>query len=282
MRKLSITLAASLVAAAALVAAAPASAQRMSLGERVTLLEQQQGNNQAAVDLLRQVNMLKEEVTSLRSQVEQLTHEQEQAKATARAQYLDLDGRLNRMQGGSVPAVDPSVDSNGVDVPVQPPVDTPPEEDPSAQVPAPGAGPSIYGDPGTLDQVAGEREAYDAAFNTLRGGDYAGSARQFHAFLGRYPGGAYAPNALYWLGESYYVTQNYKLALEQFEALLQRYPTHDKAPGAMLKVGLSQQGLQQIDAAERTLAEVASRYPGTDAARVASDRLGAIELGRLR
>ncbi|MGQ4660148.1 tol-pal system protein YbgF [Lysobacter sp. F6437] len=282
MRKLSITLAASLVAAAALVAAAPASAQRMSLAERVTLLEQQQGNNQATVDLLRQVNMLKEEVTSLRSQVEQLTHEQEQAKATARAQYLDLDGRLNRMQGGAVPTLGPGVDPTGSDVPVQPPVDTPPAGEASAQAPAADAGPSIYGDPGTLDQVAGEREAYDAAFDALRGGDYAESARQFHAFLGRYPGGAYAPNALYWLGESYYVTQNYKLALEQFEALLQRYPTHDKAPGAMLKVGLSQQGLQQLDAAERTLAEVASRYPGTDAARVASDRLGAIELGRLR
>ena len=63
---------------------------------------------------------------------------------------------------------------------------------------------------------------------------------------------------------------------------MQRYPTHDKAPGAMLKVGLSQQGLDRLDDAERTLAEVASRYPGTDAARVASDRLGAIQLGRLR
>ena len=50
----------------------------------------------------------------------------------------------------------------------------------------------------------------------------------------------------------------------------------------MLKVGLSQQGLQQVEAAERTLAEVAARYPGTEAARVASDRLGAIQLGRLR
>lgn len=286
MRKLSITLATSLVAAAALVAAAPASAQRMSLAERVALLEQQQGNNQATVDLLRQVNLLKEEVTSLRSQVEQLTHEQEQLKSTARAQYLDLDGRLNRMQGGTVPALDPNA-------PLEVPSSDPPTGTTGAAAAATAAvgataptsadpGPAIYGDPGKLDQVAGEREAYDVAFTALRTGQYAESARLFQAFLGQYPGGAYAPNALYWLGESYYVTQNYELALEQFEALLQRYPTHDKAAGAMLKVGLSQQGLQQLDAAERTFAEVASRYPGTDAARVASDRLGAIQLGRLR
>ena len=87
---------------------------------------------------------------------------------------------------------------------------------------------------------------------------------------------------MYWLGESYYVTQNYPLAQQQFQSLLDRYPTHDKAPGAMLKVGLAQVGSKQLDAAERTLAEVVSRYPGTDAARTADDRLNAIQLGRLR
>jgi tol-pal system protein YbgF len=86
---------------------------------------------------------------------------------------------------------------------------------------------------------------------------------------------------LYWLGESYYVTQNYPLAQEQFQALLDRYPTHDKAPGALLKVGLSQYGARQYEAAERTLAEVTSRYPGTEAARTAADRLHAIQLGQL-
>ena len=78
------------------------------------------------------------------------------------------------------------------------------------------------------------------------------------------------------------VTGGEPLAQKRCIGLLQRYPTHDKAPGAMLKVGLSQLGQQQLDAAERTLDEVTRRYPGTDAARVASDRLSAIQLGRLR
>ena len=283
MRKLSITLATSLVAAAALVAAAPVSAQRMSLAERVTLLEQQKGDNQATIDLLRQVNMLKDEVVSLRAQVEQLTHEQQQLKDTTRAQYLDLDGRLNRGLGGdAIPVLGPQAPvTDGATIEPSAAIEVPSTETPVAATPG-DAVPAIHGDPGALDQVAGEREAYDVAFDALRSGDYVASARLFQSFLGNFPGGAFAPNALYWLGESYYVTENYGLALEQFEALLQRYPTHDKAPGAMLKVGLSQQGLQQVEAAERTLAEVAARYPGTEAARVASDRLGAIQLGRLR
>ena len=121
-----------------------------------------------------------------------------------------------------------------------------------------------------------------AAFNALKGGDYVESARLFQAFIETHPEGAYTPNALYWLGESYYVTQNYQMAQVQFQSLLDRYPTHDKAPGAMLKIGLSQFNQKQVEAAERTLADVSTKYPGTDAARTASDRLNAIQLGRLR
>ena len=69
-------------------------------------------------------------------------------------------------------------------------------------------------------QGADERTAYNAAFDVLKAGRYAESAQQFQAFLDAHPSGTYAPNALYWLGESYYVTQNYALALEQFQTLL--------------------------------------------------------------
>ncbi|MEO6102757.1 MAG: tetratricopeptide repeat protein, partial [Pseudoxanthomonas sp.] len=92
--------------------------------------------------------------------------------------------------------------------------------------------------------------------------------------------GAYTPNALYWLGESYYVTQNYELAAQQFRTLLERYPTHDKASGSLLKLGLSEYGLGKVDAAERTLGDVIAKYPNTDVARTADDRLQSMQLGR--
>jgi len=277
-------IAAPVVVAAALVAAAPASAQRMSLAERVSLLEQQAGNNQATMDLLRQVNMLKDEVVALRAQVEELTHQQQQARDAARVQYLDLDGRLNRLEGGAAPAGGGQGTGDMLELGDVPGAGT------AAGAPAapvagsggvPESAPVVHGDPGAMDALEGEREAYDEAFAALRAGRYDESARLFNSFLGYFPDGAWAPNAMYWLGESYYVTQNYKLALDRFRQLLERFPTHDKAPGALLKVGLSQQGLQQLEEAERTLAEVSSRYPGTDAARIAADRLGALRLGRL-
>lgn len=257
--------------AAALVAAAPAFAQRASLADRVAALEQRAGDNQANVDLLNQVNQLKSEIQALRSQVEELQQLNEQLQQSSKAQYLDLDGRLNRMEGGAVAP--------------PPAATTAPAGKPAPAAPSISSkdrAPAVYGDKGALAKDAGERAGYDTAFNALKAGQYAESARLFQAFVETYPNGTYTPNALYWLGESYYVTQNYQMAQVQFQALLDRYPTHDKAPGSMLKVGLSQIGLKQVEAAERTLAEVATRYPGSDAARTATDRLNAIQLGRLR
>ena len=260
------------LSAAALVAAAPfqdASAQRRSLADRVASLEQQAAGNQVSVDLLNQVTQLRSEIQALRAQNEELQHKLDQLEQSGKAQYLDIDGRLTRLEGGAPMASASTLPS-------------PPATARAAETAVADPAPVVYGDQGSLAQGVDERGAYDAAFAVLRSGRYAESAQQFQAFLDAYPNGTYAPNALYWLGESYYVTKNYELALQQFQALLQRYPTHDKAPGALLKVGLSQYGMQDMDAAEATLTEVTSRYPGTDAARTAEDRLRAIQFARIR
>ncbi|AKC88363.1 tol-pal system protein YbgF [Pseudoxanthomonas suwonensis] len=256
---------------AALVAATPAYAQKLSLADRVTRLEIQANNTQANQDLLHQLEQLRVEVQSLRETVELLQDQNRQLQQRSRDQYLDLDGRLNRLEGGALPA---------------PPVSgAPAAASPPARLAAPAAAdaaPRVHGDPGSLAQSGDEREAYNIAFDALKAGRYDESAQLFQAFIDTWPAGIYAPNALYWLGESYYATKNFALAGQQFEALIGRYPTHDKAPGALLKLGLSQFGEGQVPQAEATLQQVVARYPGTDAARIAGDRLHSIQIGQLR
>jgi tol-pal system protein YbgF len=252
------------IIAAALVAAAPAQAQRVSLADRVAALETAAANDRGNTDLLNQMGQLRTELQQMRALVEQLQNENEQLKQTGKDQYLDLDGRLNRLEGGAVPAA-----------PVAPASAPPAAASATAERP-----PSVHGDVGAMAQTGDERAAYDVAFDALKGGNYAAAAQSFLSFLELYPNGSYTPNALYWLGESYYVTQNYQLAGEQFRTLLQRYPTHDKASGALLKLGLVEYGLGQVDAAERTLNDVVTRYPGSDVARTADDRLKSMQLGR--
>ena len=270
----------SLVLAAAAVAAlasAPAAAQRASLGERVSALEAQAANNQGNIDLLNQLTALRDEVRSLRGQIEELQQQNQALETAMRNQYLDVDDRLNTLEGGS-----PSAPASGEPAGA-PAAAVPAPRAPAAARPAPAEeAPVVFGDAGLLANAADERSAYETAFAALRAGDYQGSASLFGEFLRRYPTGSYAPNALYWLGESYYVIQDYARAQQQFEAILQRYPTHDKAPGSLLKVGLSQYGQRDLLGAEATLARVTEQYPGTDAARTADDRLRSIRLNSLR
>ena len=249
--------------AAALVAAAPAFGQRASLAERVGALEVQAASNQGNVDLLNQLTALRNEVQALRSQIEELQQQNQQLQESGRSQYLDLDSRLERLEGGGA-------------------VLQPPAAAPAASAPPAGSRAAQPALPAPAAPAGDERAAYAVAFDALKAGEYAQSARLFQQFLQAHPSGSYAANARYWLGESYYVTQNYDLAREQFEVLLQQHPTHDKAPGALLKVGLSQYGARDVAAAEATLARVTTQYPGTDAARTADDRLRAIQLGQLR
>lgn len=249
------------------VSAVPAHAQRQSLADRVASLEQQAASDRGNTDLLNQVNQLRTEMQQLRELLEQLQNENEQLKQRNRDQYLDLDGRLNRLEGGApAPAAVPSAAASVA---------------PAATTPAPvERAPSVHGDVGAMAQSGDERAAYNVAFDALKDGNYADAAQLFLSFLELYPNGTYTPNALYWLGESYYVTQNYQLAGQQFGTLLQRYPTHDKASGALLKLGLAEYGLGKVDEAERTLADVIAKYPGSDVARTADDRLRSIQLGR--
>jgi len=302
----------SAVAAAALMAAvvafapsAHAQAQRLSLAERVDRLEQQQSNAQGsggAVDLVNQINALQSQVQSLQGQVEELKHALDEGKQRSKDQYVDLDSRIGRLEGGNgapagaAPTGRPAArNDNPPDVDLGAPAGaskTPPPRDsryaPRAAVSdlsdadraaaAPGEESSAQAPAAAGGDPAAANATYNEAFAALKDGRYAESARRFQAFIDQYPGSDLTGNAYYWLGESYYVTQNYKIAQQSFETLLQRYPASLKAPDALLKVGYSQYELKQWDQAEATLNQVVQTYPDTTVARLAQGRLRALKM----
>lgn len=282
--------------------ASPAVAQgsRLSLADRVSRLEQQQTGGdqaQANIQLLNQISELQAEIAGLRGLVEQQAFEIEALSKRSRDQYLDLDSRLGRLESGGSAGFG-AAPADG-DRPVrQAPVDeialdgdrrsgSTVFEEPEVRAPVEGlVGTAALGGsdiaPAAVESVRGnpedERRSYDAAFDELKEGRYAEAARRFKSFLQLYPDGDYAPNAQYWLGESYYVTQNYEIALEAFQTLLRTFPNSTKAPDGLLKLGYCQYELRQWDAAEATLNRVMQQYPDTTVARLAQGRLRAMRL----
>lgn len=264
-------------AAALLLAAcvtAPVQAQRLSLADRVARLEQaqqQQGTDaNSGTVLVNQVQALQAQVQQLQGQVEELQHQLKQLQQTSKDQYVDLDSRLRRLEGGTPAA------SASAPAPAGP-----------AQAAAGGGNPASVAHAGTSPAKASSatpsdpkaaQDAYNQAFNALRDGQFVQSARQFRDFIQQYPQSELTPNAYYWLGESYYTVQNYDVALQTFQRLVALYPDSDKAPGAMLKAGYCQDALKQEDAAQKTLQSVIAKYPGSSVARLAQQRLKDIAL----
>jgi tol-pal system protein YbgF len=275
------SLTAALVAAVCVCGSAHAQS-RLSLAERVAQLETQvqgSGDSSNVSELMLRNQDLQAEVQSLRGLVESQAFEIEGLKKRQRDQYVDLDSRLQRLEGGmtvpSRPAAAQPVESS---VPDQLNADEPsPMPSPmsgAAEVPA--GAESVGG--AVAGNSADEKLVYENAFEALKQGRYAESSQLFSAFLQQYPNGEYAANATYWLGESYYVTQNYQIALETFQSLLSQFPDSRKAPDALLKVGYCQYELGDSQTAGTTLNEVVSRYPDTPVARLAQGRLRALRL----
>ncbi len=156
------------------VASAPANAQRKpSLADRVAALEQSaaaQGNSvgQQNLELVNRLAQMQAEVQALRNQVETLQNENEQLKQRGREQYVDLDTRLQRVEGAGGAAAAASAAAS-----VAP------------RVPGPSAGAPL-GAPRPASGAGGD-EAYAAAFAALKRDDFVESARAFQVYLREYP-----------------------------------------------------------------------------------------------
>lgn len=266
-----------------------AHAQRLSLAERVAKLEQQQGqgNAQANIELVNQINALQAQLQNLQGQIEELRHQVTELKDHGKDQYIDLDSRIGRLEGrnaapttAAAAAAAPAPQMQDVQLGTPTAPQAPAAQTPAAQVPdsalANGALPTPPAPPPANPEDA--KAAYETAFSALKDGRYAESARAFQAFIAQYPNDELTPNAYYWLGESYYVTQNYPVSLDTFRKLLAQFPNSQKAPDALLKVGYCQYEMKQWPEAQATLNQVLAQYPNTTVANLAQGRLRALNI----
>jgi tol-pal system protein YbgF len=248
----------------------------------------QQAAPSVVADLVLQVQELQDEVRNLRGQLEEQSVEIENLKRRQRDQYLDLDQRISdvrnsqpaRVTGGAAVGAgaaasqSPATSSpagTGADVPeVRAPMTT--ESDVT------GIGQPVAQSQNPAASAGDEKAAYDRAFQALKELRYADAAEEFQAFLNRYPDSEYADNAQYWLGESYYVTRNYDIALKAFQDLLDRFPDSPKAPDALLKIGYTHYELEQWDSARAALTQVQEKYPDSTLSRLAENRLRSMRM----
>ncbi len=230
-----------------------AGAQSLSTAERLDLLERRAAK---ITELTLQLDEMRRENRALRGQVENLGYEIEQLKRKQRDIYLDIDQRLSGMQG----AAPPPAPAATVPPPAQDPVE------PAIVSTAPS---SV-----TVDRSQIQAE-YQAAYDLLspRQKRYGEAAEAFATFVQKYPDDDLAPNAQYWLGEAYYVSQKNQSALQAFEKVISAHPDSAKAPGALFKIGRLKEVTGEAAAARTAYQRVLKDYPNAPAAGLARQRL---------
>jgi len=242
----------------------------------------QEADPAVVANLVIQVQEMQDEVRTLRGMLEEQSRELENLKRRQRDQYLDLDQRLSEMRNAQPPMTGGAAMAGAG----QPPVVSPASSRDEPEVRAPMESQSEVagiGQPSVQSQALegspeAEKAAYDEAFQALKELRYADAAESFRAFLDRYPDSEFADNAQYWLGESYYVTRNFDIALEAFQALLDRFPDSPKAPDALLKIGYTHYELEQWDSARAALTQVQEKYPDSTLSRLAENRLRSMRM----
>lgn len=104
-------------------------------------------------------------------------------------------------------------------------------------------------------------EQYKYAFALLTKSDYPGAERALQAFVEQHPSHQLAGNAQYWLGETYYVRQDFNNAARAFAIGFQKYPKSSKGPDNLLKLGLSLAALNKNKEACQSYSMLRSEFP---------------------
>ncbi len=260
--------------ALATVLAAPAGAQRRGDREALQELETRMGvlerqiRADSVVALINAQDELQREIQALRDVVERLGEDVRRNAELRRNQFAALEKRLAALEAAQRSPVPADLPEPGA------PDATPGEASVSETGPSAGGG---LADETPGEVAAGSQENYQQARALLGEGQYEAAAAEFLRYLESGSPGPLAPNARYWLGETYYVQGLYERAGVEFSRVVKDFPNSGKVADALLKLGYTQDELGDTAAAMLTLEQVRQEFPGADIANLATLRLAQIE-----
>lgn len=202
-------------------------------GELATLAQRAETINRNQIDFANQVEAIKADIAKLRGQVEVIAYELEAVQKRQKDFYVDLDGRLRKLE--------------------KPPVEAQPE---AAKV-----------DP------AQETRDYEAALAGLKAAKFKEAAASFQAFIKTYPTGSLIASAHYWGAYAYAQAKDYAAAADLFGKFATGWPADERAPAALESRISNLEAIKDWKGARVTREQLAELYPDTEAGKKAKLRL---------
>jgi tol-pal system protein YbgF len=140
-----------------------------------------------------------------------------------------------------------------------------------------GPGPTTPGDTArpTGATSASADAMYEASLAQLRRGSTTTARLGLRELLRTYPNSSRAPDALYFIGQSF-AADNPDSAGVYYTQVVDQYPTSARAPSALYNLGLLAERRKDTAKAKDAYQRVVQKYPQSDEAALARDRLKAL------
>ena len=118
----------------------------------------------------------------------------------------------------------------------------------------------------------GPDQMYDLSLQQFRRGSLATARLGFREFLRVFPTNERAPDALFYVGETF-AGENADSAAAVYQQVVKSYPNSSRAPAALYKLGLLAERRGDKAAARTYYSRVIAGYPRSDEANLARDKL---------
>ena len=123
------------------------------------------------------------------------------------------------------------------------------------------------------------RQQYKYAFGKLKTRNYVEAENALRIFVDRHPDDPLAGNAMYWMGETYYVRKQYSEAARIFLDAYQRFPKGNKAPDNLFKLAKSLSQIGEDKFACTTYVELVKTFPSANQRILSGARSDMMRLG---
>jgi tol-pal system protein YbgF len=118
--------------------------------------------------------------------------------------------------------------------------------------------------------------AFNLAYNDYLNGRYDLAVTGFQRFLKDFPSTSLAPNAHYWMGESYFSLKDYPHAAQAFQKVVNDHPRSEKVAPALFKMGVVTAEAGDLPKARGYLRRVIEDFSTSDEAKLAKNKLAEI------
>jgi tol-pal system protein YbgF len=262
------------------------------------------GDADAAAQQVLRINRLEDELRQANGRIEELENAQRRLEDQLQKFRQDVEFRFGEHPGQAQPPAPAAVATAPVAVETEAPAPLKPKRsdafDPNAMPNAPGApqtlgttapsaplvrpapppagtplelgkgsappqttGPLITGS--GVAMLDAPREQFNTALQAFQTGQYQQAEDGFKAFMAANSGHRLTPDAIFYIGETYFQRSRPREAAEQYLKVTTDYSKSSRAPESMVRLGQTLAALGNSEQACATFAEFGKRYPGATA-----------------